>query len=295
MKTKIYLTPEKLVNTDFRQMNIEIRLDDECHNGHDDFTITASIWSKNNFRLESDMGGCCHSEILSVIPDLKIFVDLHLNSSKGVPMYAIENGFYHLKNSPKELFISHLMLNENEYEVFEHCEDKVYFQFLVEMLLLPQRWQLIANQGIEKLEALTGEKYIDSTIKEQFTPLTSEQKADIENKINSGFYLPENVKKRASDKKKADKEALIEKLRNEAIKEKQTIDRELQIKLFVLSQNLPIDNFIFYTHTKTGVFNWNNSSYNSRVTMEQFERFNKSAQSKRQFIEDNIKFECKPV
>src|ERR1035437_2600790 len=114
MKAKIYVTPEELKNTDYRRMNIEIRLDDECKNGHDDFAITASIWSKNNKYSEEDMGGCCHAEILSVRPDLKIFVDLHLNSSKGVPMYAIENGFYHLKNSPKEVLISHLMLNENE-------------------------------------------------------------------------------------------------------------------------------------------------------------------------------------
>lgn len=80
-------------------MRIRIRLNDECKNGHQDFAITADIWEKGKLRTDRYwiMGGCCHEEIIATRPDLKIFVDLHLCDYKGIPMHAVENGFYHLR------------------------------------------------------------------------------------------------------------------------------------------------------------------------------------------------------
>lgn len=76
------------------KIKIEIRLSDDCNNGHNDFAITATTYSPSG-KWES--GGCCHEEILKVKKSLKPFVDLHLADEDGVPMYAIENGFYHLQ------------------------------------------------------------------------------------------------------------------------------------------------------------------------------------------------------
>jgi hypothetical protein len=112
-------------------MIIEIRCDDECKNGHDTFAITATITKKNpcdkshfdavyyaptDKYYAHDMGGCLHDEILAVMPSLKPFIDLHLSDGNGVPMYAVENGKYHMTN--KEVFTKYLRLTDSQANEF---------------------------------------------------------------------------------------------------------------------------------------------------------------------------------
>ncbi len=44
----------------------------------------------------SEFGGTCHDDIIKQWPDLQPLVDLHLSDIDGIPMHAVENGFYHL-------------------------------------------------------------------------------------------------------------------------------------------------------------------------------------------------------
>ena len=49
------------VNNKKHNYKINIRLNDECRNGHEDFAITADFWLPNNTRTDQNLiaGGCC--------------------------------------------------------------------------------------------------------------------------------------------------------------------------------------------------------------------------------------------
>lgn len=180
---------------------IKIRLNDECHNGHQNFSITGEVYptgKRGDRNLIS--AGCCHDEILKARPDLKLFVDLHFATAKGVPMCAIENGFYFLKEGnngkiPKEVVTYYLRVTDEEFEALKIAEDEVYFQYLIEKLNVPARWENEANEAIKLMEEWTGKVFVNDSTKTGFIPLGKRMK-EIEKKIESGYYTPEKIQAR---------------------------------------------------------------------------------------------------
>ena len=73
-------------------MNVEVRYDDECGNGHNSFAITADIRPVDH-RRGGGAGGCLHDEVAKHFPELAPFIKWHLCSSDG-PMHYIANTVY---------------------------------------------------------------------------------------------------------------------------------------------------------------------------------------------------------
>lgn len=122
--------------------------------------------------------GCLHDEILEVMPELKPFVDLHLSDLNGIPMHAVENGFYWLckaagipqKHSPEQdsktclkYLCKHLRIAENQYDdirakiwvsyaIGRTKEAKQRFSEIVDSMKL--RWRKEAAAAIQLLESL---------------------------------------------------------------------------------------------------------------------------------------------
>ena len=150
------------VNNKKHNYKINIQLNDECRNGHEDFSLTATFWLPNKPRIDKyfTVAGCCHEEILKFRPDLKIFVDLHLNDFRGYPMYYIENGFYHLKNMQKDKFLEYAKVDEAGYELLKKASDEdEYGYLLLNKLENHKIWEGLAKEGIAKLQELTGKKF----------------------------------------------------------------------------------------------------------------------------------------
>lgn len=71
------------------RLHAELRYDDECGNGHNDFAITAII-SGARYRHDNGSIGCAHDDIAQVFPELAHLIKWHLCSSEG-PIHYIAN------------------------------------------------------------------------------------------------------------------------------------------------------------------------------------------------------------
>lgn len=70
-----------------------LRFDDECHNGHESFSITADIHEWRNGAWREYTGGCCHDEIARRFPEWAHLIPWHLTSTDG-PMHYEANTVY---------------------------------------------------------------------------------------------------------------------------------------------------------------------------------------------------------
>ncbi len=105
---------------------ISLHLD--CHNNMCDWSITADIRRKNKCGMYGEyMGGCCHNEVAKHFPELAKFISLHLCNHYGAPMYPVENGTYHIKNSDKSVAIEYLRISDKERSLVEERIKSGYY------------------------------------------------------------------------------------------------------------------------------------------------------------------------
>lgn len=289
--TKIYVE-----NGITYKMNVRISLDDSCKNGVCDWNITADVYEKRkNGRFVWCASGHCHDEILKYFPEFKRFVDLHLSNHYGQPMYPVENGFYHLKNSDKEKTINYLRITESEYNILhDNAEDKGYFTYLLYTLGIVDRWKKESMEAIKQLEALTGNTWENpyKPENERFTlKLTDEERTLIENRIKEGYYTSEAIQARKDQKKREE----YENKRNEIIadceKEIQKAENRKLVRLALLDTGISLKNVIYYNHSNELAFNWND--YEEKVTQEQFDKFVNTVDKTK--LPKNITFKLKKL
>ena len=129
---------------------VTIRLNDECNNGHNDFSITGEVYKKGKPKTDRYMVccGCCHDEILEAFPEFKIFVDLHLCSSDGYPMFLGKNAAYWVSIGDDEKAMCDLRCDSDMY-------DKLY-PYYIDNLLFKKLLQITAYWifGVIKLKKL---------------------------------------------------------------------------------------------------------------------------------------------
>lgn len=247
---------------------IKIRLNDECKNGHNDFSITGDIYKKG---LRGDRafisGGCIHDEILAVRPDLKIFVDLHLADAKGVPMYALGNGFYHLKEKGIDTAKEYLRLSEADAKIIAGAEDEKHLHYLLHSLNVPTKWKHEADTAIALLEKWTDSEFVDNGVKLQYVAPTADEIQTMANRISKGYYSEQAKHTRAVLAENERIEAKMNEVKQHRDKEIKKETDECNVKLAVLNAGASIDNFIYYNHTNEGVFNW--LGYGKKITHEQ--------------------------
>lgn len=270
-------------NNNTSNMRIKIRLDDECKNGHQDFSITATYWEIGKVRTDRNIiaGGCCHDEILRTNPDLKIFVNLHLCDYTGVPMHGVENGFYFLSNGfnntkpndPKfkDEFCSYYRITPSQFDKLSLSENKLRYAINLQNLGILSQWKEEADTAISMLEKMTDTKFIIDSKRTQYTAPTKEEIETENKKQIEGYYTESKIEER---KKQVKEDAIrtqyrkIEESRDNVISK---ANREYQVQKAILDAGLELDNFIYYDHTNKGVFNW--LDYKTKITQSEFQVF----------------------
>lgn len=260
------------IKNDQVNCKIEIRLNDECKNGHEDFAITATFWTVDESRTDKnfEMGGCCHEEILKIRPDLKMFVQLHLNEFTGYPMYYFENGFYHLQNMEKTKFLKTMLVDEKDYDTLLLAKDKDEFAYLMLQIGNDKKWEELAKKGISQME--------------EWTKKTFESKAtkayDIKKyralQYDADWFKKENIDQREEHKFLNKKEELKNDLQQKAERDIAIIKLNLDIKLQFLEMGyLQLDNMIIYNNSKTIVLNWKEPHYSTYCYKFDVDDYNK--------------------
>ncbi len=77
------------------EMQVSIRFDDNCKNGHMTFAMTADVYT-NESRRRRDVAACgaMHEEIAKVFPELAPLIKWHLVSTDS-PIHYVANTIYH--------------------------------------------------------------------------------------------------------------------------------------------------------------------------------------------------------
>lgn len=252
---------------------VKIQLADECKNGVCNWSITADIYEKRqNGRFVLCSGGCCHDEISKHFPEFSKFVLLHSCDCYGSPLYAVENGFYLIGKESKEKVMNYLRITEEEYKVLRGASDKAYFKYILYTMGIVSRWDEESISAVRELEALTGNEWVNpyeyDNERKHITAFTDEEAAEMNKKIDNGYYTPEAMRERKEEAARKAYEAKRAEIIAECEKEVSKLEEEKTVKLYILDYGLSVDNVIYYKHKKEVVFNW--LDYKDKISQEDF-------------------------
>lgn len=260
------------------EITIKISFDDDCDNKSFDFSVTGNVVriAKNGRRID-EMGGCIHNELLHFFPEFANFVEMHMRNREGMPIHPFVNGFYHISKGNTKAVIEDWFITEedgaNAIKLFK-AVDQDEFTYMLYKFGFIARVKEKAEKAIHALEELTGKKWIN--------PYTSEEERlykipeglleSVEQKVANGYYSEAAIEKRAQEEKERKFNEARQKIIDDAREKMEKIRVERDIKLFILDAGFPIDNVIYYSHTKRVVFNWQNSDYYSKITWEDLDK-----------------------
>lgn len=265
MKTN-NITHKIYESTNYADLIIDIRLNDECKNGHEDFSITGTMHQKGKPKNDKYFlaGGCIHDEILKARPDLEIFVKLHLSDADGIPMHAISNMFYRLKNgfnntpinSPSFVgeYCDYYRITLDDFNTISQAQSETHFDILFRNTGIIKAWKQQAIEGIQLLEQLTGKEFQSTATRSNLIlkqPEVIEQETE---RINNGYYSPAAIQQR---KQKQTEEYILQ-MTKDALMKCADIMAELSIKesLYRMGGERFVNNVIFYSHSREIKFNW---------------------------------------
>ena len=287
MKTNSLVYKEERSNSEIT-VRVTVRLDDECRNGHEDFSVTAGVYQYGMPKIDKYMVccGCCHEEVLQLFPEFKQFVDLHLCDVNGAPMYAVSNRFYHKGNNPdKWVEYNHLM--QEEANQMPLVEDQEHYQYLLNKLGVIDRWKAEAQAAIKVLELLTGKEFESIATRLSNYGFTPERFEELKKLEASGYYSVDAITSRMLANAETARLKVLAKIKADEKEEIAKIKRKFKIQNAFLAIGINNEDFIYYDHTNTIKFNWR--GYGKPLSDEEIKKAIADVNHKQ--LPKNVKFE----
>lgn len=273
---------------------IKIRLNDECRNGHEDFSITADVYEKDKRGIWREyMGGCCHDHILSLKPELAPFAALHLSTWQGIPMHSAANAWYWFQGmhpeaadskyhsgtgssakTPEEcraIFADHIRATPEQVQQIEGMlpRSQVELQVIIEDIGFLEQWQREAQAAIRQLEEWTGQKFESNATRGFWEPVAPETRQLIAERRASGYYSPEQVAKRDEEKRQAARAKRIQKIRDDHAAKCKEREQDFRLDIWFAENFDTKPNVIWYRHSNELAANW--TSTEKLMTREEFD------------------------
>ena len=264
MKTNDLRFTDNRIGKNGEQWEIKISLNDECKNGHQDFSITGFCWAKDKPKTDIYMlhGGACGDEIARLWPEYEIFNRLHLCDYTGIPTYCVANGYYRMTKgfdrykkgeTLKSTWCKSYRISPEQFDILFEAKSETHFAILLERLGIFEQWKAEADLAIKKLEELTGNEFVVDSVRTQYNRPSDEKMKEESERIANGYYSSEEKQKR-EDERRVQK--LIEIDQEEKLKINDIKD-EYEIKRLILRfSEKAYQNYIYYNHSKEIKFNW---------------------------------------
>lgn len=225
-------------------------------------------------------GGDDAAKISRLFPELRPVLTVNGCDVHGVNSWGVVNALYFWFNENKPApVLEGLRVSEPEARALMLANDPEILRYQLVKLGIIDRWQEEARAAVETLEELTGETFKNPFAPEEeranFEPIPAHLLPVIEERINNGYYSPEQTKAREDAENRAKAATKRADMIQKAAAKIAAVRYELRVMLFLLDTFGTVENVIFYDHTKTVGFNWSGLSREKVWTLDEIEHARK--------------------
>lgn len=268
-----YKETKKIGENTFIDVEIGLRYIKE--NGYSYFYAVGDVYELKRARKKIISSGCIHEEILKYFPEFKTFVQLHGNSSYGMPMHMISNIKFAIDNNEIDTICCYLGISDvMAKELICWGEEIDYIKYFLEENDIIYHLRSKANKAIKMLEELTGNEFENPDVLGiyDYEPLNNDTKEKIKKMHGNGYFTMDNVIKRENDRIK---DLNIKRLESEKIKlekEKREIDNEIKVLEYLCDEGISLNNHAYLRGVNVLAINLYKNRENA-MSEEDYKRF----------------------
>jgi hypothetical protein len=256
-------------------IDVEIGLRYIKENGYSYFYAVGDVYELKRARKKIISSGCIHEEILKYFPEFKTFVQLHGNSSYGMPIHMFSNIKFAIDNNKIDVICSYLGISDvMAKELICWGEEIDYIKYFLEENDIIYHLRSKANKAIKMLEELTGNEFENPDVLGiyDYEPLNNDTKEKIKKMHENGYFTMDNVIKRRDEKIKDLNLKFLEKEKMKLEKEKREIDNEIKVLEYLFDEGISLNNHAYLRSVNVLAINLFKNRENA-MSEEDYKRF----------------------